>query len=96
MPTHQLLVEMLHREVAVEFPIKRVHARQLALRRPARRYLAYPPIAQALDPILIVADTQPAEVPPRHPQQFSSLLSRQSLTAVQLKRLFETHHKNLP
>src|SRR6516225_5378608 len=78
-PLHQLLVEVLHREVAVALPIKFVHPLELARRRTARRYLADPPIAQPLDAVLLVANAQPAEVPPRHAQQLPGLLARQQI-----------------
>jgi hypothetical protein len=96
MPLHQLLVEMLHREIAIALPVELLHPLKLSLRRTARRYFADPPIAQPLDPVLLIANAQPPEIPPRHPQQFARLLSRQSLTPVLLKGLFKTPHKNLP
>ena len=96
MPLHQLLVEVLHREVAVALSIKLVHPLELALRRTARRYFAEPTITQPLDPVLLVAHAQPAEVPTRHPQQLPGLLARQPMLLVLLERLLKAHHKNLP
>src|SRR6516164_10947588 len=95
-PLHHLLVEVLHREVAVALPIKFVHPLELARRRTARRYLADPPIAQPLDAVLLLANAQPAEVPPRHAQQLPGLLARQPMLLVLLKRLLKPPHKNLP
>ena len=96
MPAHELLVEMLRREVGVTLPIKLVHAFELALRRAPWRHLADPPIAQTLDPAFLVTNTQPAEMASRHAQQFSRFLSGQPLTLVLLECLFKTRHKNLP
>jgi hypothetical protein len=93
-PLHQ--VEVLHREVAVALPIKLVHPLELAPRRTARRYLADPPIAQPLDPILLVANTQPAEVPTGHAQQLPGFLARQPTLLVLLERFLKARHKNLP
>ena len=95
-PLHQLLVEVLHREVAVALPIELLHPLELARRRTARRYLADPPIAQPLDPILFVANAQPAEVPTGHAQQLPSLLARQPMLLVLLERFLKARHKNLP
>ena len=50
MPTHKLLVEMLHREVAVLLPEESLHPLELARRRTPRRYFADPPIAQPFAP----------------------------------------------
>ena len=95
-PLHQLLMEVLHRKVAVALPIKLVHPLELARRRTARRYLAEPPIAQPLDPVLLVANAQPAEVPSRHTQQLPGLLARQPMLLVLLeassKRVTNTSH----
>ena len=96
MPLHQLLVEMLHREIAIALPVELLHPVKLALRRTVRRPLTDPSIAQAFDPVLLIANAQPPEMPPRHPQQLARLLSRQPLTLVLLKGLFKTPHKNLP
>ena len=96
MPLHQLLVEVLHREVAVALSIKFVHPLELALRGTARRYLADPTIAQPLDPILLVANAQPPEVPSGHAQKLPGLLTGQPMLLVLLKRLLKPRHKNLP
>ncbi len=47
-PLHQLLVKMLYREVAVALLKEDLHPRQLGPRRPPRRHLAKPPVAQTL------------------------------------------------
>ena len=96
MPTHQLFMEMLHREIAVALPIKLLNPLKLALRCTVRRPLTDPSIAQAFDPVLLITNAQPSEIPSRHPQQFASLLSRQSMALVPLKGLLKTRHKNLP
>jgi len=95
-PFLQLLVKMLHREVAVAFLIEDLHARQLARRRPPRRRPAEPPIAQTLNPFLVVAHHHPAEIPPRHAQHFPGLIRRQPAFPVALQRLFESKHEDLP
>jgi hypothetical protein len=95
-PLHQLLMEVLHREVAVALPIKLVHPLELARQRTARRYLAEPPIAQPLDPVLLVANAQPAEVPSRHTQQLPGLLARQPMLLVLLESLLKARHEYLP
>jgi hypothetical protein len=96
MPTHHLLVEVFHREVAIALAEKLLHALELAFRRTARRYLADPPIAQPFDPFILIANAQPPEVPPRHAQQFAGLFPAQPMPFVVRKRLFKTSHKNLP
>ncbi len=96
MPTLKLLVEVLHREVAVALPIKRVHPLELTLRRTARRHFADTPVAQPWDPILLVANAQPPEVPAGHAQKLPGLLARQSMPLVLLKRVLKPRHKNLP
>ena len=88
-PLYQLLVEMLHREVAVALLVEDLHPGQLGQRRPPRRHLAQPPVAQPLRPVLLVAQQQPAEMPPRHAQNLARLLGRQPPLAVALQRLFE-------
>ena len=95
-PLHQLLMEVLHREVAVALPIKLVHPLELARQRTARRYLAEPPIAKPLDPVLLVANAQPAEVPSRHTQQLPGLLARQPMLLVLLESLLKARHEYLP
>jgi hypothetical protein len=55
MPTNKLLVEVLYSEVAVALAVKFLHARKLPLRRTTRRHSADPPIAQTLNPLLLVA-----------------------------------------
>ena len=62
-PAHKLLVEMLRREVAVALPVKLVHPQKLALRRTPRRHFADPLVPQPRDPVFLVANAQPAEVP---------------------------------
>ena len=96
MPLLQLLVKMLHREVAVALLIEDLHAGQLGRRRPPRRGPAKPAIAQALSAILVVAHDQPAEIAPRHPQHLTGLVRRQPPLPVALQRLFESKHENLP
>jgi hypothetical protein len=83
-PLHHLLVEVLDREVAVALPIKFVHPLELTLRRTARRHFPDPPIAQPLDPVLLVANAQPPEVPSRHAQKLPSLLAGQPMLLVLL------------
>jgi hypothetical protein len=95
-PPHQLLVEMLHCEVAITLTVKIVHPLEFTRRRPAWRYFADPAITQAFDPILLIANAQPPEITPRHPQQLAGFFSRQPMPLVLLKRLFKTRHKYLP
>jgi hypothetical protein len=68
MALQELLVEMLRREVAIALAVEIVHPFKLARRRPPRRHLADPPIAQSLDPVLLIAHAQPSELPPRQAQ----------------------------
>src|SRR6516164_7047000 len=75
-PPHQLLVEMLHREVAIALTVKIVHPLKFTRRRPARRYFPDPAIAQTIDPVLLIANAQPPEITPRHPQLASSAVNR--------------------
>ena len=96
MPLHKLLVEMLHREIAIALAVKLLHTIELTRWRSPRRDFANPPIAQALDPVLLVAVTQPAEITPRHPQQLSGFLGGEPMTSVLLKRFLKTRHKHLP
>ena len=96
MATHKLLVEMLHREVAVALPVKLLHALELTRRCPARRYFADSAIAQALAPLFLIAITQPAEMPSRHAQKLTCFVCVKPPTPVLSKRLFKTRHKNLP
>jgi hypothetical protein len=95
-PLHQLLVEMLHCEVAIALTVKIVHPLEFTRRRPARRYFPDPAIAQTFDPVLLIANAQPPEITPRHSQQLAGFLSRQPMPPVLLKRLFKTRHKYLP
>jgi len=95
-PLHQLLVEMLHREVAVALPVEHLHSRQLGQRRPPRRRLAKPPVAQPLGPVLVVAPQQPPEMPAGHSQKLARLVGRQPTLPVALHRLFEPEHEDLP
>ena len=94
--THQLLVKVLHREVAVAITVELPHAIQLAHRSPSRRHLADPPIAKTLDPFIRKANTQSTELPARHPQQLACLLRRQARPPVwrnaSSKRLTKTSH----
>ena len=96
MPTLKLLVEMLHREVAVALAVERLHPLELARRGTPRRYFADPPIAQAFASLFFIAITQPAKMPSRHAQKLTRFLRVQPPTAVLPKRLFKTRHKNLP
>lgn len=96
MPTHQLLVKVLYREIAVAITVELPNALQLARWRPPRRCLADPPIAKTLDPFIREANTQSTELPARHPQQLACLLRRQARTPVLAKCVLETPHKNLP
>ena len=96
MPTHQVLVEMLHGEVAIQLAIKLLHSLELAPRRSPRRNLADPPVTQALDPGLLVAHTQPPKMPARHPEQLSGLLTAQPMATILLERLLKAPHENLP
>ena len=91
-----LLVEMLHREVPVALLIEGLHRAQLRRRRPSRRHLAQPPIAQPLGAVLLIAQQQPPEMPARHPQNLAGLLRRQPTLAVPLHRFFELQHEDLP
>jgi hypothetical protein len=95
-PLLQLLVEMLHREVAVALLVEDLHARQLRRRRPPRRRPAEPAIAQPLLALLLVAHHQPAEIAPRHPQHFPGLVRRQPPFSIALQRLFESNYEYLP
>jgi len=92
----QLLVEMLHREIAVTFLIEDLHPAQLGRRRPPRRDFAEPPIAQPRFSFLLIAHAQPPEMPARHAQQLAGLLGRQPPLAIALQRFFEPQHKDLP
>ena len=96
MPTLKLLVEVLHREVAVTLPVKLAHPLKFTLRRTARRDLADPAIAQPLAPVLLIAIAQSSEMAARHAQKLPRLLCVQPPTAILPKRLFKTRHKNLP
>lgn len=95
-PLDEMLVEVLHVHAAVALLVETLHARQLGRRRPLRRGLADPQVAQPLDAILLVAGHQAAEVPPRHAQQLPGLLARQAPLPVTLKRIFEPAHIDLP
>ncbi len=95
-PLHQLLVEMLHREVAVAFLVEGLHPRQLGRRRPPRRRLAEPSVAQPLGPFLRIAHRQSAEMTARHAEQLARLVRCQPPLAVALHRLFEPEHEDLP
>jgi hypothetical protein len=95
-PTHQLLVEMLHREVAVALLVEHLHARELGRRRPPRRRLAEPPVAQTLGTLRVMAHQQPPEMPARHAEQLPRILGRQPPLAVALHRFFEPEHEDLP
>jgi hypothetical protein len=58
-------------------------------------HLADPPIAQTLDPVFLVTNTQPAEMASRHAQQFSRFLSGQPLmycSNASSKRVTKTSH----
>ena len=96
MPLLQLLMKMLHREVAVALLIEDLHAGQLGRRRAARRHSAKPAIAQALFALLVVTHDQPAEIAPRHAEQLPGLVPRQPALPIALQRLFEPKHENLP
>jgi hypothetical protein len=95
-PLHQLLVEMLHREVAVALLVEDLHPRELGRRRPSRRRLAEPPVAQSLGTFLRIAHRQSAEMPARHAEHLARLLCRQPPLAVALHRFFEPEHEDLP
>jgi hypothetical protein len=49
-PLYQLLVEMLHREVAIALPVKLLHPLEFTRWRAAWGYFPDPAIAQAFDP----------------------------------------------
>ncbi len=95
-PLHQLLMEMLHREIAVAFLVEHLHPRQLGRRRPPRRRLAEPPVAQTLGTLRVMAHQQPPEMPARHAEQLARILGRQPPLAVALHRFFEPEHEDLP
>jgi len=95
-PSLQLLVKVLHREIAIEFLVKPPHPRQFRLWHPTRRRLAKPPITQSLRTILVIPDHQPAEMSARHAKQLTGLLRRQLPLPMALRRLFELKHENLP
>ena len=92
----EMLVKMLDVEIAIPFLEKPLHARQLGRRRPPRRRLAETAIAQTLHSVIVVADAHSAEVPSRHPQQFSRLLGGQTPLPVATQCLFKANHENLP
>jgi hypothetical protein len=96
MTIDELLVEMLHREVAIARAVKIVNSLKLMRRRMPGRHFADPPIAQALDPILFIANHKAPEIPARHSQHFPGFLPGPPASLVLLKRLFETRHKSLP
>ena len=95
-PFLQLLVKMLHSEIAIELLVKPPHPRQFRLWSPTRRSLAKPPIMQSLRTILVILDHQPAEMSARHAKQLASLLRRQPPLPMALQRLFKPKHENLP
>jgi hypothetical protein len=95
-PLDQMLVKMLHVELAVALLVETLHPRQLGRRRPFRRRLADPPVMRSVDAVLLVARRQRAEIAPRPAEQLAGLLPRQSTLPVALQRLFETKHENLP
>jgi len=95
-PLLQLLVEMLHREVAVAFLVEELHPAQLGRWRPPRRRLAEPPVAQPVPALLLIAHQQPAKMPPRHAQNLARFLGCQAPLAIALQSLLEPEHKHLP
>jgi hypothetical protein len=92
----EMLVKMLGVEIAVAFLEQPLHARELGCRRPPWRRLAEPAIAQALDPVRVVANAQPAERPPRHPQKLARFLRGETPLSVAAQCFLKSNHENLP
>ena len=75
MPLLHLLVEVLHREIAVALLVEPPHARQFRRRRPPRRRLAEPAITQSLPTLLVVAVDQSPKLTARHAQKLARPLA---------------------
>src|SRR5882672_4863338 len=91
MSLHELLVEMLHREVRILVAEQTQHPFQLLPRRPLRRGAVEPTILEPFCPILLIPFCPALKCPNAHPKHRGSLLLRDLALALLLQKPLKTH-----
>jgi hypothetical protein len=94
-PLHQLLMEVLDREVGIVPTIKPQQAQDLVFRRPPARRLADPPVGKPLRPLVAQPIAPAAKRPLAHPQHLRRLALAQPAPLVPIQQRLEPHPPDL-